>query len=76
MDSIALMIWMWMSRTGIYCMDGALYQYLVVVYLVLTSLLCLHLFLFFVCRSVVPYYRIVRAVEECVEALAEKQKKD
>jgi hypothetical protein len=27
-------------------------------------------------RSVVPYYRIVRAVEECVEALAEKQKKE
>jgi hypothetical protein len=56
-------------------MGGSLY--LDVMYFVLMTLLCW--FLYFspsVYRSVVPYYRIVRAVEECVEALAEKQKKD
>jgi hypothetical protein len=55
--------------------------YLVVVYciVVLTTYSCAllsSLLSALTCRSVVPYYRIVRAVEECVEALAEKQKKE
>jgi hypothetical protein len=56
-------------------MGGSLY--LDVTYFVLMTLLCWFLsFSSVTRRSVVPYYRIVRAVEECVEALAEKQKKD
>jgi hypothetical protein len=55
-------------------MDGSLY--LAVMDFVLMTLLCFLSFSSLTCRSIVPYYRIVRAVEECIEALDEKQKKD